>query len=575
MLLLIHLWTVLVLHLPLAAVIETGPEPSLDLIPDTLGSLYVSVDLQGITVFALVDCGSTISVIHPDVLARIPGMVDADIEHPGGELRMADGSVIPTSGSVNLCMKIGTDNLSMEHKMVVAPVEAPAVLGLDFLCAHRCILDVDGCTLRVGGVVHACGSITDMPACYRISVTETVVVLPRSEMIIPRVVLGNPHFTAAMIESGDIPLCDGRVALAKMLVNLSNGDVLVRLMNLGNQPETLPEGLVLGSCGPVRVLADDDIPDGSEDASNGLDQSRCSLDGDADIELPSYMMPVLDEYQSHITSTQKHMARVMLQAELETFAESKDDIGTTGVLSHGMRIVSSETSKLGPRQLPLSQYEVVKEDLARMKSLGVIEPSSSSWASPIVLVKKKDRSTMFCVDYRRVNNLTIKDSYPLPGIDDTINALRGSKWFSTLDLASGDWQVLMAPEDAEKTAFTTQFGLYQFKKMPFGLANAPATFERLMELVLSGLHWEICLIYLDDIIVFSETFEEHVTRLQLVLRQLKQAGLNVTPKKYHLFQFQVEFLGYIVSAAKPLYMLMEKEAVFFLDSRVWAGFPDP
>ena len=257
-----------------AAVIETGPEPSFDLIPDTLGSLYVSVDFYGITVFVLVYSGSTISVIHP-VLARIPVMVDADIEHPGGELRMADGGVVRTLGSVNLCMKIGTDNLSMEHKMVVAPVEAPAVLGLDFLRAHRCILDVDGCTLRVGGAVHACHSITDMPACYRISMTETVVVPPRSERIIPGVVLGNPHFTAAMIESGDIPLCDGQVALAKMLVNPSNGDVPVRLMNLSNQPETLPEGLVLGSCGPVCVLADDDIPDGPEDACNGLDQSRC------------------------------------------------------------------------------------------------------------------------------------------------------------------------------------------------------------------------------------------------------------------------------------------------------------
>ena len=238
----------------------------------------------------------------------------------------------------------------------------------------------------------------------------------------------------------------------------------------------------------------------------------------------------------------------MLQEELETFAELKDDMGTTDVLSHGMRMVSSETSKLGPIRLPLSQYDVVKEELARMTRLGVIEPSSSSWAS-IVLVKKKDRNTTFFVDHRCVNNSTIKDSYPLPHIDDTINALRGFKWFSTLDLASGYWQIPMAPEDVEKTAFVTQFGLYEFKKMPFGLANAPVTFEWLVELVLSGLHWEICLIYFDDIIIFSESFVEHMTWIQLVLRQLNKVGLKVTLKKCYLFQFQVEFLSYIVSAA--------------------------
>ena len=148
-----------------------------------------------------------------------------------------------------------------------------------------------------------------------------------------------------------------------MLVNPSNNDVPVRLMNLGNQPETLPKGLVLGSCGPVRVLAEDDIPDGSDDDSNGPDQSCCSLDGEADLNLPSHMTPVLAEYEGHITSMQKHMARVLLQEELETFAESKDDIGTTDVSSHRMRMVSSESSKLRPRRLPLSLYDVVKADL--------------------------------------------------------------------------------------------------------------------------------------------------------------------------------------------------------------------
>ncbi|GBM17772.1 Retrovirus-related Pol polyprotein from transposon 297 [Araneus ventricosus] len=178
---------------------------------------------------------------------------------------------------------------------------------------------------------------------------------------------------------------------------------------------------------------------------------------------------------------------------------------------------------------------------------GIIEESSGPWASPFVLVKKKYGSTRFCVDYRKLNKITIKDSYLLPRIDDTLDALNGSQWISTLDFKSGYWQVEIQPEERKKTAITTGQGLWQFKVMAFGLCNAPATFERLMERVLRGLTSEACLVYVDDILIIGRTFEQHLNNILKVFGRLQEANLKLSPKKYRFFRKVVSHLRHIIS----------------------------
>ena len=188
----------------------------------------------------------------------------------------------------------------------------------------------------------------------------------------------------------------------------------------------------------------------------------------------------------------------------------------------------------------------MRSQVDEMLEAEIIEPSNSPWSSPLVLVAKPDGSQRFCVDYRALNSVTKRDLYPLPRCDDILESLSGAQWFSHLDLLRGYWQIDVAEEDRQKTAFTTPDGLYRFCKLSFGLANAPACFTRAMHLTLKGLCWSDCLVYLGDIIVLGRTLQEHRERLSLVLSHLTEVRLEISPKKCKLVCEQVVVLGHVV-----------------------------
>ena len=238
---------------------------------------------------------------------------------------------------------------------------------------------------------------------------------------------------------------------------------------------------------------------------------------------------------------------VLLVCEFSrAFALDHTELGYTSVATHEIDSGDNLPVKQPERRVPFSLRSKVRELTWKMLNQGVIQPSSSPWASSIVLVAKKDGSTRFCVDYRKLNMITKPDVFPLSRIDDSLDLLAGTQFFSTLDLASWYWQVGTEANSREKTAFTTQEGLFV---TPIGLCNAPATFQRLMENVLTRLAREKCIVYLDDILVMGKTFEEHLNNLREVFVRLSRAGLRLKPSKCKLLHLEVQFLGYVVFAS--------------------------
>lgn len=201
-----------------------------------------------------------------------------------------------------------------------------------------------------------------------------------------------------------------------------------------------------------------------------------------------------------------------------------------------------------PRRSSQQEREQVHFQVQEMLKSGVIRPSQSPWASCVVLVKKKDGKLRFCVDYRALNKITKRDKYPLPRVDDSLSALQRGRFFSSLDLYAGYWQIPMDDASKEKTAFVCSDGLFEFNVMPFGLCNAPATFQRFMDAVLAGLKWNTLLVYLDDIIIFSPTAEQHIADLETVFQRLREANLKLNPQKCKLFQDELLYLGHVISA---------------------------
>ena len=530
---------------------------------ETLGLIDSGAQISTMTLeFAeklKLDIGSLNTILNIEGTGgnRVPyyGVVEAKMKIPGiSEFdEYCAFLVIPESPySKRVPLQIGT--LHIDEAIRLIKVEEAAVLDLSWKRARMAsVICSKSAQLAEGEEKPFDLNEVKGP----VKLTKKIVVPPFSTIQVSAISKVTTHRKAVNVMT-DIPEdwdIEGVVALPTYS-QMNNGSrrVEVTLKNITCNPITLREKTKVATISAANIVPPMIAPvckgataEGGEE-QEGLEiveeQEKLSPE-----ERKTKLLEELDLSGADDWSEQHIQDAKDLMLEYECiFSLDSLELGKTSMVKHHIELTDYTPFKERYRNIPPHQFEEVKKHLKQMLEVGAIRKSKSPFASAVVLVRKKDGTLRFCIDLRRLNARTIKDAYSLPRIEESLDCLSGAQWFTSLDLKSGYWQVELTEEAKALTAFTVgPLGFYECDKMPFGLTNAPATFQRLMESCLGDLHLTQCIIYLDDIIIFSKTPEEHLTRLRKVFQKIKDAGLKLKPSKCEFFRTKIKYLGHVVT----------------------------
>ena len=492
--------------------------------------LTVTAQLNGREIKLLVDTGAGTSVIDENFVTdiyngRLPTLQKSKLM----SVKTVSGEALPVLGKITTLLQITGGNYPCDLH-VVRDMTYDAVLGRDFLRANGAVIDLRNGTLQLDDPPDPISE----EACP-VRVLSTCVIPASSETVLPvGLALDVSPGAVGLIEPSKHLMERYQLNGAAALVTVTaDHTVPYRLINPTSKPVILYKGANLGTL----TRTDDNIQVSSI-------ETEPSREKQPDVGVPDVPIDLSD---TDLTETQKGQLQKLINEYRDIFALSPQELGRTNLVKHTINTGDAPPVRMRPYRVPEAQKERIENCIDDMLAQDVIRPSSSPWASPVVLVKKPDGSDRFCVDFRRVNSITKRDGYPLPLISESLDCLTGTQYFSSMDLMSGYWQIEMDEQSREKTAFITHAGLFEFNVMAFGLCNAPSCFQRLMECVLRGLNWRIALIYLDDVLVYSRTFEEHLEHLRLVFDRFRDAGLKLKPKKCFFGKRNVKFLGHVIS----------------------------
>ena len=519
----------------------------------------------------LIDSGCTHSCISHSMFRELDKESQSKFVPVAGPRKCTGfkGESAPIIGTAWLEVLVPGKQMLVQFAVVDAPVGC--MLGIDFMETYNVYLDYDRQLIWC----REANSWTKYPnARLECVLSEDANLPPHTETCL-RIRVTNSERQGPLLVEGGLVQTPDKVAVARTVVQVGADDTaLIRVMNPHGEPQHLTQGTCMGwgdavvqVATPIPVLiGEDDGPDANEATSGPTCCARAenkvdSSDSDVGVPqatpqelaeamegvVPPHVTNLFNESARYLDAEQRRRLARMLTRFQSTFVRSSTELGLSNVGEHVIQTGDAAPVRDPPRRIPLHKRDAVEQKIKEMLEVGVIRPSNSPWAACPVLVTKPDGSVRWCVDWRKLNEVTVKDSYPMPRVDECLERMEGAQWFSSLDLQHGYWQIPMREDDWQKTAFTTHIGLYEFTRTPMGVSNAPATFQRIMESVLNGLDLSIAVIYIDDIVVPGKTFDEAAVNLATVLERLEKANLRVKTKKCHLFQKSIQFLGHVVS----------------------------
>ncbi|UYV78188.1 hypothetical protein LAZ67_16000412, partial [Cordylochernes scorpioides] len=490
---------------------------------------FVMVEINGRKIKALVDSGADFSVISDKFRRELKTPL---FKEPGPILKAANKNLIETLGKCVLNIEVNGLNISFEF-VVMVECSHDIIFGWDFFKATEAVIDCGRNELHLGET-----SVLESreEENQRLFASDDFVIPPKS---IKKISVINEEICGVrdvLVSTSKDLLLRKEVLIPNSLVTFRHGRGSIWVANGASWPQLIPSGMNMCT---MESYENGNICNLIESSDKLQETQLKSREWSQKINLT--LDPVLSEIQ-----------RLQLVSRLDEFIGIFDfgstPIKPTSTVKHKINTGDQSPIKQRPYRVAPSERRLIQDEVNKMIENHIVKPSESPWSSPVILVRKKDGTWRFCVDYRRLNKITKNDVYPLPRIDDALDSLAGSSYFSTMDLRSGYWQIEVDEKDREKTAFITPDGLYEFQVMPFGLCNAPATFERMIDSVLGSLKWNMCLCYLDDIVVYAPTFEEHLRRLQLVLSCIQKAGLSLNHKKCLFGSRRIKILGHLVDA---------------------------